>query len=168
MRRIVLGAILVTGAALRWHAPALAWENLQQGRMTGGGKFVCVDDSSVGDVTHGFELHCDKASPNNLEINWDTGEHFHLENLTMAECINDPAFSPDPPPAPFNTFMGMGTGKLDGVDGASIQFVLTDHGEPGTNDTITVQIKDPAGNIVLDCFTTKLIGGNHQAHKDNK
>src|SRR3954453_19059186 len=69
------------------------------GRMTGGGSIFT--DSGVR-VTHGFELHCSPESgptrePNNLEINWDSGNHFHLNTLTSGDCSSD-GFSPAPPP----------------------------------------------------------------------
>ena len=70
-----------------------------------------------------------------------------------------------------------GTGRLNNVPGATINFVLTDAGEPGNTgggrggqegfvpDTIAVTIRDAAGATVLDCFATALVGGNHQAHR---
>ena len=54
-------------------------------------------------MTHGFKLHCDiEIGPNNLEINWGPGNHFHLEELTSVTCSDDPAIEP-PPPAPTST-----------------------------------------------------------------
>ncbi|PYQ67730.1 MAG: hypothetical protein DMF54_03455, partial [Acidobacteria bacterium] len=78
------------------------------GRMTGGGS---VFTKANGRVTHGFELHCDpEVGPNNLEINWGPGNHFHLEDLTSAVCTDDPNIAPPPPPAGFDTYNGTGTG----------------------------------------------------------
>jgi hypothetical protein len=155
--KAILGLALVCALV----GGAYGWENLKQGRMTGGGNFTCGDLK----VTHGFELHCDASPPNNLEVNWG-GNHFHLEMLTSAECVDDPNISPPPPAAPFDTFIGEGTGKFNGVDGATITFTLTDAGEPGTSDTITVTIKDSSGATVLACPTATLDGGNHQAHRN--
>lgn len=131
------------------------------GRMTGGGSVFTADGVRV---THGFELHCDASvSPNNLEINWQ-GNKFHLESLTEADCSDDPTINPNPPPAPFDTYHGQGTGRYDGADGATAEWTFTDAGEPGTGDHATITIKDAAGNTVLT-VSGYLDKGNHQAHK---
>src|SRR5437867_1540467 len=126
-------------------AICLAW---QPGRMTGGGSVFQgpgrVDNAQFDNtnrVTHGFEIHCGSdANPsstkNNLEINWGApgAKHrFHMDDLLIsADCFYDPSVgSPNPPPAGFNTFIGDGTGKLDGASGATIHFTFTDAGEPG-------------------------------------
>lgn len=137
----------------------------EQGRMTGGGSIL----PETGRVTHGFELHCDPtALPNNLEVNWGpkTSEmHFHLQSLTSAYCYYDTSIgSPNPPKASFNTFVGTGTGSLNGVDGATISFTFTDTSQPGVNDIAMYVISDSSGNVVLDAqgYLTK---GAQQAHK---
>jgi hypothetical protein len=119
-------------------------------------------------VTHGFEIHCGNPpkTPNNLEVNWP-GHHFRMDNLTIGTCVCNPAFlPPDNPDAGFNEFIGTGTGKLDGVEGASIQFTFTDQGEPGTNDTEAMTILDPSSNQVLSFPNTNLTFGNQQAHRE--
>jgi len=119
-------------------------------------------------VTHGFELHCDPNQvPNNLEINWDGGSSFHLDQLTKAQCKDDPAIpSPAPPAANFDTFIGTGNGRLNGVSGATATWTFTDAGEPGVNDTVLLTIKDKNNKVVLAILVpTKLTKGNHQAHK---
>ena len=131
------------------------------GRMTGGGS---VFTKANGRVTHGFELHCDpEVGPNNLEINWGPGNHFHLEDLTSAVCTDDPNIAPPPPPAGFDTYNGTGTGSCNGVPGASITFTLTDAGEPGKNDTATFNITGCPGGLTLT-VSGNLNKGNHQAH----
>jgi hypothetical protein len=136
------------------------------GRMTGGGSlFVTLDDSSTEiRVTKGFQIHCGNPpeAPNNLEVNWPSANNFHLENLTLGVCIL--LGPPNPPQAPFNEFIGAGTGKLNGIDGASISFVFIDNGEPGNTDTGTLTITDPFGNVVLFVPTTNVDNGNFQAH----
>ena len=115
-------------------------------------------------TTHGFELHCDKNNrPNNLEINWANGQNFHLEQLTSAFCFDDPAIAPKPPRAGFDTYVGVGTGRLNGVPGATAQWTFTDAGEPGTKDSATIKITDAGGTVVLN-VTGKLEKGNQQAH----
>lgn len=130
------------------------------GRMTGGGSII---NNGIR-VTHGFELNCDSTQvPQSLEINWDTGNHFHLEQLTSAFCSNDPSFSSGYPNSDFNTYKGSGTGSFNGVDGATVSFVFTDAGEPGVHDLAVYTITDGNGNVVLTASGT-LDNGNHQAH----
>ena len=119
-------------------------------------------------VTHGYEIECGAPPPKqqNLEVNWP-GHHFHLETLTLGTCVCDPTLLPPANhDAGFNKFTGAGTGKLDGVEGASIVFVFTDQGEPGTNDTESMTIFDPGGNVVLNFNTAPLTFGNQQAHRE--
>jgi hypothetical protein len=141
------------------------------GRMTGGGS-IFLDDGTR--VTHGFELHCDATvHPNHLEINWHppgggAGGRFHLESLTSATCTDDPTIEPAPPKAPFDTYEGFGTGRVDGVAGATAHWIFTDAGEPGVNDRIReLTITDASGNVVINLAEPgkTLTFGNHQAHK---
>jgi hypothetical protein len=136
------------------------------GRMTGGGHYFPHEGVKV---THGFELHCDAdIEPNNLQVNWQ-GNRFHLTDLTSAQCTDDPAINPRPRTAPFDTFRGTGVGRYNGVDGARIDFKLTDAGEPGTKDRIRLEIRNSSGRSVLrGTPALKLTRGNHQAHPENK
>lgn len=132
------------------------------GRMTGGGSVLASDGSRV---THGFEFHCNTAElPNNLEVNWGSGNNFHLENLVLASCSDDPAITPNPPIAGFDTYSGFGTGRYNGVSGATVEWTFTDAGEPGTKDTARLVIRDTGGNVVLS-VAGNLDRGNHQTHK---
>jgi len=129
------------------------------GRMTGGGSVF------MGDVrfTHGFELHCDPNDlPNNLEVNWPDNR-FHLTSLTSVVCTDDPALNPLPRKAGFDTYTATGEGLWNGQPGATIEFVFTDDGEPGTKDHAMMAITPPGGGapVVVDGF---LVKGNHQAH----
>jgi len=131
-----------------------------EGGMTGGGFVV---DAFYGRVTHGFELHCDASRlTNNLEINWGRGNRFHLTSLTTSSCSDDPAITPNPPPSNSDTIEGTGTGRYNNVEGATVQFTLTDAGEPGTSDKIRVKIMQGV-TTVLDVPLSVLRGGNHQA-----
>jgi len=136
------------------------------GFMTGGGTIpggITPTATNV-EVRHGFELHCDaNRAPNNLEINWGTGNHFHLDTLTSAFCYMDPAFSPNPPAAPFNTYIGKGVGEYNGVKGATAQWTFTDHGEPGRNDTAIITITSGGTRVLF--VSGSLDSGNQQAHK---
>ncbi len=150
-------------APLAWSGSAFATDRAP-GRFTGGGRFA----SSTGvKMTHGFELYCDAATqPNNLQVNWTGGNHWHLENLTSASCSRrqDPA----PPVAPVSVYNGQGSGRLNGVPGYLADWRIIDNGEPGTNDRMAITITDPSGNVVIktvDMNGTLLERGNHQAHR---
>ena len=81
-------------------------------------------------------------------------------------CTEDPDIVQAPPAAPFDTFTGEGTGRLNNEYGASIEFVFVDAGEPGSSDTCEILIRDPNGDIVLNLPTTFVDRGNMQAHAD--
>ena len=131
--------------------------------MTGGGS---VFTSAGVRVTHGFELNCDAAKgPNNLQVNWGKGNRFHLTDLTSAACSDDASISEDMPVAGFDTYKGKGTGKYNGVPGATAEWTFTDAGEPGVADSVTLTIKD-AGAVTVLSVTGTLSNGNHQAHAD--
>lgn len=133
------------------------------GRMTGGGSVV---DSVAGRVTHGFELHCDVADiPNRLQVNWGKGNKFHLTSLSKALCTNDPALDEEQPVAGYDTYKGTGTGRYNGVDGATATWKFTDDGEPGTGDHMVLEIKD-VNNVVVLTVSGFLDRGNHQAHTE--
>lgn len=134
------------------------------GRMTGGGGQIIIGDVRV---TRGFTIHCDIVLSNNLEINW-SGNRWHLDKpLTSAQCVDDPAVSPEPPPAPFDTFIGEGDGRLNGQDGSRVEFIFVDEGEPGgKNDRAQIQIFDSNGALVLNVPMSFLDHGNLQAHYD--
>ena len=138
------------------------------GRMTGGGGQIQIDGARI---TRGFTIHCDIVLSNNLEINWPGGNKWHITKpLTDALCLDDPNFDPFPPAAPFDTFIGEGTGSLNGVAGSIVKFTFIDNGEPGKTDQATIQIwasgADPSVDIpVLDVFGV-LDHGNIQAHFD--
>ena len=132
--------------------------------MTGGGGQLTIGDVRI---TRGFTIHCDITLSNNLEINWADNK-WHLDKpLTSAVCVDDPNIAPEPPVAPFDTFIGEGLGRLNGVDGSLVKFVFADAGEPGGgNDKASIQIWDANGNLVLDLPFTLLTHGNIQAHED--
>ena len=129
------------------------------GWMTSGGNI----SASVGPVTHGFTLHCHPGDlPNNLQVNWPDSS-FHLEQLQLAICTDDPSINPNPPTADFDTYIGRGTGRYNGLSGATAAWFFTDDGQPGRTDFMAIVIEDADGNTVLD-VAGSLTGGNHQAH----
>jgi uncharacterized repeat protein (TIGR01451 family) len=137
-----------------------------EGRMTGGGSGFTEDQTRV---THGFELHCNtNIGPNNLQVNFD-GNRFHLESLITATCL-DTEIDQSPGPyknAPFDTYIGSGSGRLNGVAGYLVDFTFTDAGEPGKNDRIELTIRDANGQVIAT-LSDSLDRGNHQTHRENK
>ena len=132
------------------------------GRMTGGGAQVYGNVK----ITRGFTIHCDIVLSNNLEINWP-GNKWHIDKpLTSARCFDDPTIDQKPPAAPFDTFVGEGIGRLNGVDGSLVKFTFVDAGEPGKYDMAKIQVFAPNGALVLDIPLSYLDNGNIQAHYD--
>jgi hypothetical protein len=133
------------------------------GRMSGGGSIFTAEGTRV---THGFVLWFDSGrGPNNLQVNWGKGHKFRLDELTSAECYDDSGIDAGQPYAVFDTYRGTGVGKYNGVHGAAIEWVFTDAGEPGKEDTAEITIWDPSGVIVLSVAGV-LDKGNHQAHNE--
>jgi len=118
-------------------------------------------------VTRGFTLHCDILLSNNLEINWP-GNKWHTDKpFTAVQCLDDPAITPNPPDAPVDTYIGEGTGTLNGVPGATASIIFKDSGEQGgKNDFAQIRITDANGVVVLDLPLSPLTNGNVQAHFD--
>jgi len=139
------------------------------GRMTGGGGSITIDDILI---TKGLTLHCDITLSNNLEINWPDNKWHLTKPITSAECIDDPAVDPFPPVAPFDTFIGEGSGELNGVEGSIVRFIFVDSGEPGGKaDTAAIWIWAPGADPdvdapVLDLPLSLTDRGNLQAHYD--
>jgi hypothetical protein len=132
---------------------------LTQGLMTGGGRVLGNGTA----VTHGFELHCNiNTTPNNLEINWGKGNHFHLDSLSESKCSYDPSVSSNVPEALFNKLVGSASGKYNGLPGATAQFTFTDSGEPGKQDLTEIEIK--FGGMTVLSVSENLNNGNQQAH----
>ena len=182
-QRLGLGAVAVVAIAAMMvmlvAAPAFGF---RKGRMTGGGR---IDTAPGLKATHGFELYCitqgpdqpqlDHLGPNNLQVNWDTGNHWHLEDLIRGACHQEG--DPRPPRAPFNAYYGQGYGRLNGESGAFACWRLVDNGEPGKNGDVWSFSVWPPGAEPVDrgqgCprpdeapvieFHGRLLRGNHQA-----
>lgn len=133
-----------------------------QGRMSGGGHFT---GSRGLRVSHGFQLPCRAGEESDsLQVNWKGGR-FHLEELTSAACSDDQVINEAPPVAGIDTYRGEGTGRYNGVPGATARWTFTDAGEPGRGDFARIEIWDNVGNLVLSA-SGFLKGGNHQAHQE--
>ena len=146
------------------------------GRMTGGGSifdlgFVQSSEDirgrkggrgSGGRITHGFQLRCDLSLPSRLQINWDTGNSFHLTELTVAECDYDLEGFPQ--------FYGEGIGKCNnGEDLISVTFTFSDQG-PGYQDLadIIVQCYEWTSVIVGDYYEVTTEGGEVSIESDHR
>lgn len=151
------------------------------GRFTGGGKVVVsnaiIPASGSVTVTKGFEVECDMdPAHENLELNWDVGNHFHMDQITSAVCTLQ-GIPPNPPPAPVNRIDATGTGSYNGMPGYTVVFTLWDQGEPGTNDEAGFVVcqtvpADPTScasspSIVLSVPLQLVSTGNIQAHVDS-
>lgn len=172
-----LGLTLAAGSAFAGEKPPPSTKEIE-GRMTGGGSVfdangLVVTTSGGTDhrVTHGFELYCpETAGPNNLQVNWD-GNSCHLETLVDAQCVNAPGIE-EPPGAGFDTYIGSGFCRFNaagvqgpGVSGYCIDWTFVDHGEPGTEDTAEILIREPGCGAEVLSVSGNLNKGNHQAHK---
>ena len=134
------------------------------GRMTGGGS-VFIEGPPRVRVTRGFELHCCYQSlPNNLQVNWQGGNKFHLTEITDAYCTDDPAIIQYPPAAPFDTYVGEGTGRFNNQPGATIHFVFVDAGEPGIEDWASIVVEFGPDTVLN--VSGHMERGNLQAHYD--
>lgn len=149
--------------------------------MTGGGWILKVPLSPEGNpgfkVTHGFEINCDGEGSNNLQINWNRGNHFHMTSVLEVQCRDDPDIDEGHPDADFDTMHGWGMGSYNNEDGFCVEWDFTDAGEPGRNDRMHVEIgteiiRGEDGTIV-DCEGDEVLnavgflgGGNHQAHSN--
>lgn len=147
--------------------PAEACEQPTLGRFTGGGRQLRLSDGLK--ITRGLTIHCDLLLSNNLQVNWSVGNKFHMaEHLVTTACTDDPNIIQNPPPAPLDTLIGVGTGRFNNKPGYTIEFTLVDAGEPGGNDQMAIRIFEAANpsNVVLDVPLQQLTNGNLQAHYD--
>ena len=127
--------------------------------MTGGGSIFTANGTRV---THGMTLPCSVGGnpPGglNLEINSE-GNQFHLATLTSASCVKQGDTW-------ILTATGTGEWRANGTRSpATIEFRVTDAGEPGVNDEATYTIR--VGSTVVLTATGRLDRGNHQFHPTN-
>lgn len=168
--------VLINGEPMTDEAGDIIYEyktiTVLDGRMTGGGSLWFNQADGEAEplpvrATHGMELHCASAVlPSNLQVNWKVDKapmRFHLESLDYAKCRDSRRIDEENPEAGFDTIEGRGTGRLNNVPGATVRFVFTDAGEPGTEDSGFIVVRDADGNLVLK-VRSKLDHGNHQAH----
>jgi hypothetical protein len=159
--RAGIAALALLIAAAMTPGAARAAADAAGAGMDGGGCLTTPDEHRI---THGFDLHCDAEDPpNTLDIDWE-GHRFHLDAVDRTRCSDDPAIDLEPPVAGFDTVSGTGTGRLNGEDGASVEWVFSDAGAAGVEDRAAIVIRNPSGEVVLDVSGT-LAYGNHEAHE---
>ena len=162
------------------------FEIVTTGWMTGGGSIIAGDSPTelvpaATRITHGFQLNCDRERESNslqVNIHKDEGEdgNFHLEELTFAECRDQRADSGRDPRPPkhtdFDVYWGKGVGRYNGDAGFCAEWVFTDAGEPGRDDTISNLYvwNCESGEFVvrINAPGYPLEGGNHQAHSKGR
>ena len=154
------------------------------GRMTGNGSVFMADGTRV---EYEMDLSCNKlARSEKLDIKWkqpvgqkgrfdengDQSEENHADNkksedtqfkldeVTSVTCYDDAGISEDKPNAGFDTIVGSGIGRVNGKS-ATIEWMFTDAGEPGSNDTATIVIRQ--GSVVVS--VSGVVKGNNQAHR---
>lgn len=137
------------------------WVNFfSVGFMQGQGSILENDGTNIG---LNFQLSCNlKDKHNKLEINWNNNK-FELNKLTSTACFNDISI-PTSKKVGFNTYVGIGNGIYNGVDGVEASWTFTDTGKHEIDDTVSIVIKDTNGNVDLN-ISRKLDKGDQKAHK---
>lgn len=132
--------------------------------MTGGGNITeGRGRNAVPFSTHGFIIRCDGSFAQFQYNDHTNGGNFHLEDVTSVVCI-DQNLSPQPPATDFDTLTLIGTGRWNGVSGATVIVTMTDEGQPGTNDTFDIVVVPAGGGDPVSDISGNLTVGNHQAH----
>ena len=105
-----------------------------------------------------FDLHCNPlVGTNQFKLNWGErhAHSFRLQLLTSASCEQEPE--------PLHSHRGWALGVLDGSPGAKAHWTLTDEGEPGHDDTVSIDVFDPDNQLVHHA-EGKISHANIQAH----
>ena len=134
------------------------------GRFTGGGKQV--EAGGLAKITRGLTIHCDLLLSNNLEINWDGGNNFHmLEHLETIACFDDRASIRRGRRRRSTRWSAaardasMGRRRLDRVHAHRRR-------RAGTRRQDGFTITAPNGTVVANVPASSLPRGNLQAHYD--
>ncbi len=131
-------------------------------RITGGGWRVTGSGGEDVRSSGGFTLHCDILLSNNLQINWRDGgsNKWHINKVVDAAfCEDDPDFTPEPPAAPADTYVGVDVGKLNNSTdpaGSVACWVFEDHGEvagdPDGPDQAMIRVWDTGAGPAIGDF----------------
>jgi len=164
---MLVGGLVLVAGGVAFAVRSNCW-------MTGGGSIFDESGEVIYNgedrITHGFELHCTPRRSDNLQIN-DHGNNqsFHLDRVTSATCLDDPAIEPNPPDAFFDTYIGVGTGRCKQPDRpCTARWTFTDGGERGgcLRDTASILVTDDATGATVISITGDVDCGNHQAHSN--
>src|SRR5205085_898765 len=121
------------------------------GRMTGSGAVSAAGLPSWpnvgGTASADFTLRCN-GSPNQFGLDW-AGGSFDLTFVDQVLCWDDSRFSEAQPNAPMDSLWMQGHGTLKNGQVGTIEFTLTDQGEPGKGrDTLSFVVRNSAGTVV--------------------
>lgn len=123
----------------------------QSGSMKGGGSFTSENDQQV---NFNYEMYSlDVPAPYTMEIKW-SDQVFKLSKLNTLDLIKSGSGT-----GTNNYAKGTGTGAINGVGGATIEFLFTDTNVKG-NDFAQILVKDVNGDIVLSTSGTVTTGDN--------
>ena len=142
---------------------------VQQGRMTGHGHQFNVKSGNTTFDKVQWEFRnsvCGADRFPDLKVEYGRNTFVLTAYVSPLTCfILDPtkASTEGNPAAGFDSIRATGTGTLNGVKGAEIDFRFTDGGEPGRDDTAWFTITAPNGSISYSGGA--IDGGNHQAHR---
>ena len=125
-------------------------------------------------VKENLDLACETSGFHDLSLLWGgltnpQAHRFDLDSIGDVNCGDSPAIlSPGDPFATFDVHSGEGTGRLDGVAGATIEWSFSDAGEPGRRtDRSWIKVTTPGGTAGDALSVSRFVGqGNHQAVGD--
>ncbi len=173
-RVCILGVVVLGVAALLLMGNSADAQTSPCDFMTGGGFIVRPSGAKA---TFGVAGGCKDGSPTfgHLEyIDHGTGLNVHWTSITAYRFVD--MATPNPNGRPTGTRRVCGTARTNDPAHPNVNFVVTakDAGEPGTNDTFTIQLTTPvSGGLQTIVYSTesdpnhKLGGGNIQLHPPN-
>ena len=140
-----------------------------QGKMTGGGNYQIGGGRSKKIYNWGFELRC---STGGGHFNFhDEDVRLHVNNFVFDSmtCTDEPGYDNG---KNFDTvtFTGHDDNAQygNGNVAVTIEVILTDQGNDGKDDTITVVIRRASnGQVLTQLNNVELKGGNHVAHDND-
>ncbi|MDP8927714.1 MAG: hypothetical protein M3O70_03815 [Actinomycetota bacterium] len=147
------------------------------GFVTGGPNLTFRDGAEFDDVRTGLgRIDCDGSGPTNIQVQWGNGNGGtntgHFTDLLAVNCCDDPAVTPDPPDACFDTITGVATGTVNlagrgGTVDARLEFTFVDAGEPAAGaDQASLKITTDNGQTILLNVRGTIDPSNIQAHSD--
>lgn len=133
------------------------------GRITGAGSVPPYFWDSEDSTRVSLHLDCGEGG-DALALAW--GENtFTLSDLFSEFCGDNPGFSAAGSSEGFDTYSGSGWGLLNGEE-AYASWIVTDHGEPGSEDTLEVLLHDGYWGYWYLYTQGQLEEGNIQAHRN--